>query len=99
MNIFKAKRLWRKAEMLRRPPPEVGEFGACVNFVTMMTRWTLTRPGLMRLILPPLANTDPLLEWKKWAARVTTRLNHRLPGNWKTRRGIKKRKKALWRLY
>lgn len=99
MNIFKAKRMWYKAENTHPLPSEDRGYTACVRILSKLTQWKLTQPSCWRLVLPPTAGADPLKEWKEWAARVTTKLNHRLPGNWKTSRGIKKRKKALWRLY
>lgn len=67
--------------------------------LTAHLRWELTKPGFIRLVvLPPEPGKDPLREWKAWGYRVSLKLG-RLPGNWKTKRGIKKRKKALMSVY
>lgn len=49
----------------------------------------------LRLILPPEGSSDPLHEWKLWYDRVTKALGSRGPGNWRSVRGIRKRKRWL----
>lgn len=50
-------------------------------------------PGYARLILPPIEQgcDGPDQEYKDWGARVSNRLGGRIPGNWRTSRGTKKR--------
>ncbi len=51
----------------------------------------------MLLIMPPQEiGGDPDAEWKKWADRISATVG-RIPGNWKTSRGRKKRIKWLMR--
>ncbi len=83
MNIFKKAKLYWDKERRERP-------------LTVHTRRQLDKPGFMRLIIP--VEGDPLREWKAWGDRVVRRYEARLPGNWKTKRGIKKRMRALGRL-
>lgn len=87
MNIFKKAKLYWRARRKKYDPG------------TVYLQRQLCRPGFTRLMLPQPYGEDPLTEWKKWADAVTLRYEHRLPGNWRTRRGIKKRKKALLRLH
>ncbi len=59
-------------------------------------RRQLIRPGCMRLMLAFVEKGgDPLTEWKKAGNQISRRLKHRLPGDWKTKRGIKKRKMSI----
>jgi len=68
----------------------------CTGYI----RWQLTQPGWQRLMICFTGpGGDPLKEWKDWAKRVGKTLNTRIPGNWKTKRGIKKRKRALMSVY
>ena len=60
-------------------------------------------PGRCRLLFPPVRVFEgggtpreaTLSEYIKWVKRVRRHLGGRLPGNWRTTRGIKKRKKWL----
>jgi hypothetical protein len=56
-------------------------------------------PGWMRLILPPMDGKLQRVskDMRDWAKRVNKHLKGRLPGNWTTKRGIKKREQFLFR--
>lgn len=83
MNIKRAARLyWKKVRENSNPS---------TNYI----RKEVAKAGFLRLILPQDYGGDPLKEWKALGDRTTKRYKHRLPGNWNTKRGIKKRRRAI----
>lgn len=91
VNYTPPKRLpFRKA---RKAYLKQGDPGA------RLIRLKLLTPNYMRFVLPPLYGDDPENEWKAWASCVEKALNTRLPGNWTTARGRKKRRRTLLRYF
>ena len=81
--------------MSRRHRAELGRISSG------LTGWSRARIRVgvskTRLIMPPSVNGDPDAELKNWADRVSMGLGSRIPGNWRTSRGRKKRIKWLMR--
>jgi hypothetical protein len=88
-----SSQVWRMSKKHR------AALGRSCGGITGHTRATIRfGVGKMRLMLPPIPiGGDPDIEWKKWADRVSSGLGSRIPGNWRTKRGRKKRMKWLWR--
>lgn len=94
---MRSARIWREGRVSSRLDKSLARLSRMPE-KSFYTRMVTMPPGFTRLfVLPPAYGDDPLEEWKKWGDRMSRFVGHRLPGNWKTSRGIRKRQKALMR--